>query len=212
MLKKPRPFTSYSGSVKEKIENLSLGPLTAIIGDEATYKSAIVIGMRLALTGKYEPVGAQPSDLLRLAANASHGIDAHLSGPDGSAAWRLRVDESGKAKRPESPRYEGTIGSIEEEQRGYIIPTDSVRDLLKNARGERKLREAFINRFGGSLRDIPEPIALDQDESEQWTIALSVCRQKLEEGASADSLLAKLSEYFRKESGSPQAAFERGTD
>lgn len=198
---KLRAFTAYTGNVKERLNELPLGPLTAIVGEEATYKSTIAIGIRLALTGAYDAIGKVPSDLLVLAADPSVGIETTLSGPDGVAYWRLRVDPEGKAKKPERPRFEGAISSLSDVERAKIIPSDSVRELLKDARGERKLREKFIARFGGASHEIPEPIALDQDEHALWAKALKECRADLAEDVSADTLLAKLSEYLRKEAG-----------
>jgi hypothetical protein len=196
-----RHFTSYTGNVKEALKELPLSGLNAIVGEEATYKSTIAIGIRLALSGKYEPVGSLPSDLISLAADPLVGIHCLLSGPDGFAEWRLKVDpETAKPKRPEPPHFEGPINALSEDERYCIIPTDSVRDLLKGARGDKKLREAFLRRFGGALKDIPTPFALEDEEKKVWEEAKADIARRLGDDSSADSVLAGLSEYFRKES------------
>ena len=195
-------FTSYSGSVKERIKNLSLGPLTCITGPEASYKSSIGIGMRLALTGLYEPIGKLPSELIKLAADKTLGINATLQGPDGDAEWNLFVDpDTGKAQKPGSPKFSGKIDALTPDERYCIIPTDSLRDLLKNAKGDRKLREAMIRRFGGDLKSLPVPEVLDEASLEVWHAGVKTCRFKLDDTATADLLLASLSEHFRSEAG-----------
>lgn len=194
-------FTHIESNVKEKI-SVSLGPLTAISGEEASYKSAIGIAMRLALTGEYEAVGKHPSDLMTLAEDALVGITVLLEGESGKAEWRLRVDQdSKKPKKPEPPHFEGPIAKLTEDERYRIIPTDSVRDLLKNAKGEKKLRESMIRRFGGALTDIPEPFALLPEELEKWTSTVARLKRDLGLESTADTLLANLSEHFRLESG-----------
>jgi hypothetical protein len=201
MTNKLQHFTAYTGNIKEDIRELTLGPCTAIIGDEATYKSAIATGIRLALTGEYDPVGKLPNELLKLAATPNAGIDVMVAGPDGSASWSLRVTSDGKAKRPEPPHFEGALRVLTEAERACVMPTDSVRALLKDARGDRKLREAFLRRFGASLSDVPVPPLLDEAATAIWHDACGVLRSKLPADASGDTLLAGLSEYFRKESG-----------
>jgi len=196
-----QPFTSLTGDVKRRVKDLSLGPLTRIVGEEGAYKSAIAIAVKLALTGEYDAVGKLPSELLTLAADQSLGIEVTLSGPSGDAEWRLPVDpDTGKAKRPDRPVFSGAIASLTEDERYCIVPTDAVRDLLKNAKGERKAREAFLRRFGGSIRELSTPDVLDEQEHEAWTKAVGDCKSRLTGGGeehSADSLLAMLSESFR---------------
>lgn len=198
-------FTALTSNVKEVVKELPLGPLTAIVGEEGTYKSSLSIAMRLALTGRYEPVGHNPSDLIALAADALVGIEVRLSGKSGLAEWRLKVDpETGKPKKSVPPHFEGEIGNLTEDERYCIVPTDSVRDLLKSARGDKKLREAFIRRFGGSIKEVVCPFTDEEEDAKEkkaWDAGVDECKRKMDADASADTLLATLSEHFRKESG-----------
>lgn len=197
-----RPFTVLTADVKERVERLTLGKMTAVVGEEASYKSSIGIAARLALTGQYDPIGKLPSDLIKLAADPLVGVHTTLSGPDGTAEWKLVVDpETGKPKRPSSPHFEGRLGALTDDQRYCIIPTDSIRDLLKNAKGERKHREALIRRFGGAWTDVPEPFALGLEEKAVWTEAVTTCKRKLAADASGDEILSALTEHFRLASG-----------
>lgn len=196
------PADVYSGNIKIDLSNLSIANRRVVIaGEEESFKSAIAIGVRLALTGEYDLIGKQPSDLLKLAADPEQGIHVEIQGVGWSAEWNLRVDPStGKAKKPDRPIFSGALAKLTDDERYCIIPTNSVRDLMKNARGDRKLREAILRRFGG-VREMPEPIgALNEQEKTMWADAIVVCKKSLGVDASiTDTLLASLTEYFRKE-------------
>lgn len=197
-----RPFTSLCANVKKEFDNIPLRALTCIAGEEASYKSAIGIAIRLALTGEYHPVGKLPSSLLRLAEDPLVGIQTTLQGPDGTAEWRLEVKpNTGKAMRPQPPVFEGKLSSLTEDEKYCIIPSDSVRDLLSNAKGERKLREAILRRFGGDQKSMPEPFALSEYEQGLWDDMVNECKKQLDDDVTADLLLASLSEAFRLSSG-----------
>lgn len=194
------PFTCLTADVKRQVKNLSLAGLTRIVGEEAAYKSAIALAVRLAVSGEYDAVGKLPSELLTLAADKSLGMEITLSGPSGTAEWRLLVDpDTGKAKRPNPPTFEGRIASLTDDERFCIIPTDAIRELLKNTRSERGAREAFLRRFGGGLKDLEVPPVLDEQEQVEWKNAVATCRQKVGEDVSADTLLAELSRFFKEQ-------------
>lgn len=193
-----RGLTKISYNVKEKVQNLPLGPLTCICGEEGSFKSATGIAIRLALTGQYDPIGKNPSDLIKLAADPALGIRVFAESPDGTAEWRLEVGPSGAAKRSSAPTFTGKYAELTDDQRYCIIPSDSVRDLLKNAKGEKKYREAIIRRWGNTT-ELPEPFALLPEELIEWNNAVEACRQEGE--AQVDNLLASLSEHFRLEAG-----------
>lgn len=190
-MKKFRPFTSYSGNVREEVRDLPLARLTAIVGPAASGKSSIGIGMKLALTGQYAPVGKLPSRLLGLAANPDLGIQVHLSGPDGTASWELRVKHDGTAVKPTDPVFSGPIAELSDDERYCILPSVSIRELLKDAKGEKKLREALARRFGeeAPTPSLPTTALLVWNEEAQRLTA---------SGSTQESLLSDLSASFRQ--------------
>lgn len=192
-------FTHITGNVKERYD-LALGKLTCITGDEASYKTAIADGIVLALTGAHH-IGKNPSDLIQLAADPLVGIQVTLQGASGTAHWRLNINpETGKAMRPNPPVFEGALASLSDDERYCIIPTLAVRDLLRGAKSEKKVREAVLRRFGGDIKNMPEPFALRPEQEERWREEVEFMKEDLGENATADMILAGLSEFFRNES------------
>lgn len=193
--------SSVSTTLKKVYKDLQLEPLTCIVGEEESFKSAIGDSLLLAWTGKH-PIGHNPSDLIKLAADPSLGIEINLQGPGVSAYWRLPIDpETGKAKKPTGPVLSGeALAHLTDEQRLAIIPSGPVRDLLKNAKGPTKLREAMLLRFGGGLSDLPEPLVLGDEERELWYDVVAKVKKTLTgEEQTVDALLAKMTEFLRKE-------------
>lgn len=190
-----RPFTSLKTNVKVQAE-VPLGPLTLIVGEAESGKSAIGNdSVRLALTGKHK-VGHNPSDLLQLALNPRTGLEVRMDGPDGAATWTLKVGPDGKAKRPDAPDFTGALANLTEEERAHLLPTYSLSDFMQ-ARGQKKVREALLRRWGGGIEALQPPMGLLPVEKLAWDAACRAVENKVEEKTSA-SILAGLSEVFRK--------------
>src|SRR5687768_6330163 len=133
-----RPFVRITHNVKEVVRDQALGPLTLVVGEEASYKTSTADAIKLALTGLH-PIGKNPSDLIKLAANPEAGITVRLDSTEGSAEWRLKIDpRSGKPQRPHPPQFEGALATLDDDERYCILPSLSVRELMASARGERK--------------------------------------------------------------------------
>jgi hypothetical protein len=190
-----RPFTSLKTNVKVQTE-VPLGPLTLIVGEAESGKSAIGNdSVRLALTGKHK-VGHNPSDLLQLALNPRSGLEVRMDGPDGAATWTLKVGPDGKAKRPDAPDFTGALANLTEDERAHLLPTYSLSDFMQ-ARGQKKVREALLRRWGGGIEALQAPMGLLPVEKLAWEAACRAVENKVEEKTSA-SILAGLSEVFRK--------------
>jgi hypothetical protein len=190
-----RPFTSLKTNVKVQTE-VPLGPLTLIVGEAESGKSAIGNdSVRLALTGKHK-VGHNPSDLLQLALNPRAGLEVRMDGPDGAATWALKVGPDGKAKRPDAPDFTGALANLTEDERAHLLPTYSLSDFMQ-ARGQKKVREALLRRWGGGIEALQAPMGLLPVEKLAWEAACRAVENKVEEKTSA-SILAGLSEVFRK--------------
>lgn len=191
-------FSRYSGNLKETLKDLKLGRMTCITGDETSYKSAIQIGIRLALTGSFADAGALPSVLQELAADPSVGIHVSLTNEDAqSAEWTLPVDKEGKAKRPGPPIYSGF--QLTEAERYCIIPSVSVKNLLQTARSDTKFREALIRRFAeGEKVTNPfkseDPDNLLAAEASEWDRLIAAFTDM-----EAEEQLVAMAEHLRSE-------------
>lgn len=189
------PFQWITSNVKNQYEPVPISALTLIVGPEETGKTALGLdSVRLALTGRHR-IGHNPSDLLQLAANPNRGIDVKLEGPSGTAHWSLQVGSDGKAKRPESPRFTGELDRLTPAERERIIPTYGVQEFLA-AKGQKKIREAILRRWGGASDALQEPFGLSPEERKAWQDGITVVSAKLEERTSS-ALLAGLTETFR---------------
>ena len=203
-------FTHYSGNCKTTYDDLTLGRRTVITGPETSYKSAISIGIRLALTGQFPDVGSFPSDLQSLADEPTGGMLQRLSGPMGSFTWELPVGPEGKAKTPIGPDVDGELASLTEDERYCMIPSVAMTDLLKGAKGDRKLREAIIRRWGAGLDEVPcpypQPADNDMDffhaERAYWEETVERIREQQEAkgDTSIEGILSAMTETLRKES------------
>jgi len=190
-----RPFTSLKTNVKVQAE-IPLGPLTLIVGEAESGKSAIGNdSVRLALTGKHK-VGHNPSDLLQLAVNPRNGLEVRMEGPDGAATWTLKVGSDGKAKRPDAPDFTGSLAALSEDERAHLLPTYSLSEFMQ-ARGQKKVREALLRRWGGGIEALQPPMGLLPVEKLAWDAACKTVEARAEEKTSA-SILAGLSEVFRR--------------
>lgn len=201
-----REFTSLTSTVKDEVRDLPLTKYTCVCGEEASGKTAIGDAIRFAILGRHNRAKNTPSELLKFAVDRSRGVLSRLEGPDGIAEWILPIDPAtGAAKKPMPPTFEGRIRSIPPELRALIIPSDPVRELMSDARGPTKLREAILRRWGTSIEKLPRAFALDAEQEVAWKDALSTITRKLQtadgDSPSPDVVLSALSEHFRLAAG-----------
>lgn len=185
-------FHSLSTTFKDDVQNLQLKPLTCIVGEEASYKSALAESMVLALGNRHHK-WHQPSDLVKGARYRDRGVSIALESADGKVLWDLPVDQDGKAKRP-TTTFTGRLSELTPDERYCIVPHIAVQDLQDSAKGEKTLRRAYIRRFG-NCDTIPTPIDFLEDEAKVWEIAVKDLSGS--DGSTPnEEVLASLTEYF----------------
>jgi hypothetical protein len=104
--------------------------MTAIVGKGPCYKTLTALGIKLALTGKHKPLRG---DFLSVAFNPMIGIHCLVSGVDGTAEFKVKVDQNDfKMLPPKEPTYEGAIASVKTgtPERMNVLPVEYAKWLM----------------------------------------------------------------------------------
>lgn len=162
-----QPFTRLRATVKDNIDE-EIGPLTLWVGPNQSGKSGRIIGVDYALVGiSGYSAGPHGSDVAKLAPEGTDEFFTELSGPSGTASFRVR-QEKGKWKDPDS-KTSVFSGELLEHMtladRERILPLATMSDLL--GLGPDLGRRRLIQRFG-DLEKVPRPLGLDEARTKLW--------------------------------------------
>lgn len=182
-----QPFEKLITNVKGPRTEYDLAPCTVIVGPNRAGKSTILDTIRLALTGKH-PVGPHPVNLAHLAPPDAKQLFAELHARDGSLAWRMDFDTSGKARKSKGVAAQGAWSTVSSELRGQSLVLDCG-DLA--GFGTERMRRAVMERFG-DLDELPSPGALNQKQLDVWQAAVDACPN-----GTPSERLARMQQWFK---------------
>lgn len=166
------PVRRVRGNVKGAEIDLTLSPLTAIVGDNRRGKTRIPDTIQIAVLGKHSQVGGAPGVLGTLAPAGAKQLVAEAYFDN--AVARLTVDET-HTKRPSNLQHSfSTANGVEvpQEYRERVMPALSLAEMLETVeKGRNVAREEVFKRFG-SVRTVPKPGGMLADQESMWREAL----------------------------------------
>lgn len=158
------PFAELRGNLRGPLA-LALTPLTLVLGVNQSWKTSVVDTLRVALLGTSADleIGNQPHALIKLATPPGRPLTAEAHSRTGNAVFTLKHGGD-RAK----PVYDGQLASLSDAERARIFLLDDIGPMLKP--GSKLAREAFLRAFG-TLKDVPTPLGLTDDQHKLWIAA-----------------------------------------